>query len=98
MHANVHNHFNLERHLVDRQTYKERQPATLTEWQVLASEVFDPTVWENRKPRRQSFKRYPIGFFHMDIVEVQTTNGKLYLFFRNRPHQQVRRHTAGRQG
>ena len=32
------------------------------------------------KPRRQRFKRYPIGFFHMDISEVQTVEGKLYLF------------------
>ena len=37
VHANVHNHFNLERHLVDRQTYKERRSAALVEWQVLAS-------------------------------------------------------------
>ncbi|MEG3166480.1 DDE-type integrase/transposase/recombinase [Sphingomonas sp. PB2P19] len=37
VHANVHNHFNLERHLVDRQTYKERRSAALAEWQVLAS-------------------------------------------------------------
>ena len=33
VHANVHNHFNLERHLVDRQTYKERRSAALAEWQ-----------------------------------------------------------------
>jgi hypothetical protein len=26
-------HFNQERHLVDRQTYKERRPAALAEWQ-----------------------------------------------------------------
>ncbi len=26
-HANIHNHFNLERHLVDRQTYRERRSA-----------------------------------------------------------------------
>jgi putative transposase len=32
VHANVHNHFNLERHLVDRQTYKERRSAALAEW------------------------------------------------------------------
>ena len=32
------------------------------------------------KPTRQRFKRYPIGFFHIDIAEVQTTEGKLYLF------------------
>lgn len=32
------------------------------------------------KPRRQRFKRNPIGFFHMDIVEVQTADGKLHLF------------------
>ena len=37
VHANVHNHFNHERHLVDRQTYKQRRSAALAEWQVLAS-------------------------------------------------------------
>jgi hypothetical protein len=31
-------------------------------------------------PKRQRFKRYPIGFFHMDIAGVQTAQGKLYLF------------------
>ena len=35
---------------------------------------------EGDKPKRQKFKRYPIGFFHIDIAEVQTTQGKLYLF------------------
>ncbi|MGY2735508.1 IS6 family transposase [Sphingomonas sp. UYP23] len=33
VHANVHNHFNLERHLVDRKTYKERRSAAQAEWQ-----------------------------------------------------------------
>jgi len=37
VHANVHNHFNLERHLVDRQTFKERRSAALAEWQIVAS-------------------------------------------------------------
>ena len=37
VHANVHNHFNHERHLVDRQTYKQRRSAAMAEWQVLAS-------------------------------------------------------------
>src|SRR3982750_2308694 len=31
------------------------------------------------KPRRAKFKRYPIGFFHIDIAEVRTEQGKLYL-------------------
>ena len=35
VHANVHNHFNQERHLVDRQTYKDRRSAALAEWQSL---------------------------------------------------------------
>ena len=35
---------------------------------------------EGNKPKRQRFKRYPIGFFHIDIAEVQTSEGKLYLF------------------
>ena len=33
VHANVHNHFSSERHLVDRQTYKILRSAT--EWQNL---------------------------------------------------------------
>ena len=37
VHANVHNHFNHERHLIDRQTYKQRRSAALAEWQALAS-------------------------------------------------------------
>lgn len=35
VHANVHNHFSLERHLVDRTTYKERRSVALAEWQSL---------------------------------------------------------------
>ncbi len=35
VHANVQNHFNSERHLVDRQTYKLRRSAALAEWQSL---------------------------------------------------------------
>jgi transposase InsO family protein len=35
---------------------------------------------EGDKPTRRRFKRYPIGFFHIDIAELRTTEGKLYLF------------------
>jgi putative transposase len=35
VHANVHNHFNQQRHLNDRQTYKTRRSAPLAEWQNL---------------------------------------------------------------
>jgi putative transposase len=35
VHANVHNRFNQERHLVDRQTYKELRSAALAAWQSL---------------------------------------------------------------
>jgi transposase InsO family protein len=31
------------------------------------------------KPRRAKFKRYPIGFFHVDIAELRTEQGKLSL-------------------
>ena len=36
VHANVHNRFNLERHLIDRQTYKDRRSAALAEWRSVA--------------------------------------------------------------
>lgn len=32
VHANVHNHFNFERHLIDKTTYKTRRSAALAEW------------------------------------------------------------------
>ena len=35
VHANVHNHFNQERHLVSRQEYKTRRSAALAEWKSL---------------------------------------------------------------
>ena len=37
VHGSVHNHFNQERHLIDRQTFKERRSAALAEWQSLVS-------------------------------------------------------------
>ena len=37
VHDNVHNHFNSERHLVDRQTFKQRRSAALAEWQIVVA-------------------------------------------------------------
>ena len=56
------------------------------------------------KPRRAKFKRYLIGFFHIDIAEVRTEQGKLYLlvaidrtskFAFVELHQKVTRRVAG---
>ena len=38
-----------------------------------------PPETEGDKPVRKRFKAYPIGFFHLDIAEVRTEQGKLYL-------------------
>lgn len=35
---------------------------------------------EGDKPDKKKFKPYPIGYFHIDIAEVQTAEGKLYLY------------------
>src|ERR671921_1243568 len=35
---------------------------------------------EGDKPQRSRFKPYPIGYFHLDIAEVHTEEGRLYLF------------------
>ena len=37
VHANVRNHFNQDRHLVDRQTYRASRSTALAEWQNLAA-------------------------------------------------------------
>jgi transposase-like protein len=38
-----------------------------------------PTI-AGEKPTKQPFKVYPIGYFHIDIAEVRTEEGKLHLF------------------
>ena len=35
---------------------------------------------EGDRPEKRKFKTYPIGYFHIDIAEVRTEQGKLYLF------------------
>jgi len=37
VHANVHNHFNPERHLVDRKTFRKRRSAALADWRQIAA-------------------------------------------------------------
>ena len=37
IHALIHNHFNLERHLNRRETFKENRTAALAEWRQLAA-------------------------------------------------------------
>jgi len=34
---------------------------------------------EGDKPKRSRFKAYPIGYFHIDIAELRTEEGRLYL-------------------
>src|SRR5438094_1316759 len=35
---------------------------------------------ENESAKKRRFKAYPIGYFHIDIAELRTAEGKLYLF------------------
>ena len=35
---------------------------------------------DGNKPGKRKFKAYPIGYFHIDIAEVRTAEGKLYLY------------------
>jgi putative transposase len=37
VHALIHNHFNLDRHLNSRETFKENRAAALVEWRQLAA-------------------------------------------------------------
>ena len=38
-----------------------------------------PEVTGDKEPKKK-FKTYPIGYFHIDIAEVRTAEGKLYLY------------------
>jgi len=62
-----------------------------------------PQVEGEASPKRK-FKAYPIGYFHIDIAEVRTAEGKLYLivaidrrskFAFVERHEKVARRTAG---
>ena len=62
-----------------------------------------PQVEGEASPKRK-FKVYPIGYFHIDIAEVRTAQGKLYLlvaidrtskFAFVELHEKVARRTAG---
>ena len=35
---------------------------------------------EDDKPAKKKFRQYPLGYFHIDIAEVRTEQGKLHLF------------------
>jgi transposase InsO family protein len=35
---------------------------------------------EGALPAKKKFKKYPLGYFHIDIAEVHTEEGRLYLF------------------
>ena len=37
VHASIHNHFNLDRHLNHRDTFKQNRVAALAEWRQLAA-------------------------------------------------------------
>ena len=39
-----------------------------------------PEVDRRQGAEEATFKSYPIGYFHIDIAEVQTAEGKLYLY------------------
>ena len=61
-----------------------------------------PTI-EGETGRKKAFKRYPIGYFHIDIAEVRTEEGKLHLFVAidrtskfafAQLHEKANRHTA----
>jgi hypothetical protein len=49
-----------------------------------------------RQNAKRTFKCYPIGYFHIDIVQIQTAEGKLQLFV-HRSNLEARLRTSGRE-
>ena len=40
----------------------------------------DCQIWKVTSQSGKNIKRYPIGYFHIDIAELRINEGKLYLF------------------
>ena len=53
---------------------------------------------EGEASAKRKFKAYPIGYFHIDIAEVRTAQGKLYLHRRHRSDVEVRLRRDAREG
>ena len=73
-------------------------PAFATQWDLRLPQV------EGEASVKRKFKAYPIGYFHIDIAEVRTAQGKLYLivaidrtskFAFVELHEKVARRTGG---
>jgi hypothetical protein len=52
---------------------------------------------EDGKGIKRKFKTYPIGYFHIDIAEVRTAMGRLYLFVAIGQNLEVRLHRVARE-
>jgi transposase InsO family protein len=50
---------------------------------------------EGDKTSKKAFRRYPLGYFYIDIAEVRTEDGKLHLLRSRGPDLQVRLRPAG---
>ena len=49
-------------------------------WQAAsASARFPLTAWASLCRQGRLFRKYPIGYFHIDIAEMRTEEGKIYL-------------------
>jgi len=53
---------------------------------------------EDGKGIKPKFKTYPIGYFHTDIAEVSTAQGRLLPLRCHRSHLEVRLHRDAREG
>jgi hypothetical protein len=62
VHAQVHNRFNLKRHLVTRQVYKQRRSATFAEWRALWHRS-SLARWRSPACRRASVTLAPPAYF-----------------------------------
>jgi transposase-like protein len=64
--------------LLVRLTGHDPAPDTLGTASLLAAPRHQPLAGD--KPAKKRFKTYPIGYFHIDIAEVRTGEGKIYLY------------------
>jgi transposase-like protein len=53
---------------------------------------------EGESSAKRKFKAYPSGYFHIDLAEVRTAQGKLYPARRHRPNVEVRLRRDAREG
>ena len=76
-HSSIHNHFNQERHLYNRENFKLNRSAALAEWRQLAALGLSPALRDARVPEAPLARVRLGGRVRRQLLVSQQSNSQL---------------------